>query len=400
MIKPLVKPGRFIMPAGTVSHMAGPLGGLPWKTSKRAFSRYCLELASGVQFRNSLAQVSEAVRTQIARLVGGTQEEVAIAFALSATEALDKLLECIEGQFNPGTNIVTPRSSYPALIKQAQSLNQRSGTQIRQPIGTTSGVIAAIDENTRLVLVEQFDTWSCEMFDLAAIAEAARRVGARIVVDASQTLGLFPLDYHYFDAAIATAYKGLGGLSNGSTPILINRAMWQAADLKPRYAGRNAILSEGGFQFEGDLGDQLQMGGLPGLNLFMLRDALRNMEKRHLTPEKVAQHIQALNHEIVEALLNLTGTSGWPGLFIISAHDPQLVGPHITVKMLPERAAAVCARLIKRGVYLSYDGSGLRLGSRYHNGSADVERTVEQLGKVLLKMEYSVIDPSWMGRQQ
>jgi selenocysteine lyase/cysteine desulfurase len=386
------------MPPGTISHLAGPLGSLPWKTASLAFDDYCLALTSGTRMRHILPSVGEEVHTLLARQVGGTPDEIALAFALNATEALIKILDCMEGDLGPGHNIITPSTAYASLRLLARSLHKRRGVQIKQPTGTTDAVIAAIDEGTRLILVEQFDTWQCEMLDLARIARVARKAGARLVVDVSQVIGIFPLDYHHFDVAVATAYKGLGGIANGSTPILLNRAQWQDDDLQSGYAGRNSILVESGedFRFKDDPGDRLQPGGLAWLNIFLLLDSLRNMQHLRLELRDIAQHVLALNNEIIEALANLSKTNDRLALYIIASRNPEMLGPHVSIRMATHRAVTVCERLADRGVYLSYDNTGLRFGPRLYNESADIERAIAPLGEILLDMGYSSIDPSWI----
>jgi selenocysteine lyase/cysteine desulfurase len=398
MIHPLVAPDRFIMPPNTISHLAGPLGGLPWKTAKQAFEQYCLTLASGTRIEEVFAQAEEEIRPLLARQVAGTPQDVSIAFALNVTEALIKLLDCIETFLDPHDNVITPSTAYPSLRLLTKSLRKRRGMQLRQPEGTTDAVIAAIDERTRLIIIEEFDTRSCEMLDLARIADVAHAVGARLVVDASQLIGIFPLDFRHFDAAVATAYKGLNGASNGCTPIFLNRARWQPGTIQPSYAGRNSVQveSEEDFLFKDDPGARLQPGGLNWLGIFLLLDSLRNMQRLHLELEDIAQHILGLTTEIVLALKELARANDQLTLNIIAGKNPLLRGPHVTIKMLRERAKLVCKRLEDRNIYLSYDSTGLRLGPRVHNSSTDVERAVEQLGEVLLELGYNPLDPTWV----
>jgi selenocysteine lyase/cysteine desulfurase len=272
--------------------------------------------------------------------------------------------------------------------------------QLRQPEGTTDAVIKAIDEQTRLIIIEEFDTRSCEMLDLARIADVAHTVGARLVVDASQLIGIFPLDFRHFDVAVATAYKGLNGASNGCTPIILNRSRWQPGSIQPSYAGRNSVQveSEEDFLFKDDPGARLQPGGLNWLGIFLLLDSLRNMQSLHLKPEDIAQHILALTTEIVLALKDLARTNDRLALNIIAGRNPLLRGPHVTVKMARDHANLVCKLLADRKIYLSYDSTGLRLGPRVHNGSTDVERAAEQLGAVLLELGYDPLDPTWTGK--
>jgi selenocysteine lyase/cysteine desulfurase len=67
----------------------------------------------------------------------------------------------------------------------------------------------AIDDDTDVVAFSAVDMATGEVADLAAIAAAASRHGARTLVDATQAAGWLPLDATRFDVLVAAAYKWL-----------------------------------------------------------------------------------------------------------------------------------------------------------------------------------------------
>ncbi len=67
----------------------------------------------------------------------------------------------------------------------------------------------AVAEGTDVVSFSLVQSATGEVADLASIVSAARRVGALVIVDATQALGWLPLTFDGIDAVVASAYKWL-----------------------------------------------------------------------------------------------------------------------------------------------------------------------------------------------
>ncbi len=398
-ISPLVPPERYIVQPETVSNLVGSFGGLAWKSSIQVVERYAEGLAAGQAYNKTLRAALREAQRLLASQLQAYPSNVATAFFTNATEALIRAVACTEPRIEDQHTILVPEGAYRSLTRVALALRERSGAQLLNPAGTTEAIISAIGPQCGLIILEHFNTSRCEMLDLAKIAAAAHPVGARILVDVSQTVGLFPLDYRNFDAAFATAHKGLGGISNGSSPLWLNTSRWSPEEVQPiiYYMDRNSAHPKVGqdIQLKPDIGDRLQPGGLPWLNILLLLDALRNMQELRLEPQKIAQHILNLEDVILRELEALNERSPQLDLKIAPPKGSPRRGPHITIRMARERAEEVYDQLVEKGVYTSFDEWGLRLSPRPHNGEEDVRRAIRALEEALIELEYNRLDPSW-----
>ncbi len=397
MIPPLVPPERYILHPDTVSNLVGSFGGLAWKSATEVVKKYAEGLAIGQAYNKALQAALREVRRRLASQLQAYPPNVATSFHTNATEALIRVVECVEPRIEDQHTIIVPDGAYSSLTLVAMSLRERSGAQLLNPAGTTEAIVSAIGPQCRLIILEHFDTSRCEMLDLAQIAAAAHPVGARILVDVSQTVGLFPIDYQDFDAAFATVYKGLGGLSNGSSPLWLNTGRWRPEEVQPIYMGRNSAQPKVGqnIQLKPDIGDRLQPGGLPWLNILLLLDALRNMQELGLEPQEIAKHILGLEDVILRELKVLNTESPQLDLKIAPPENSQRRGPHITIRMARDRAEEVYEQLAAKGIFTSFDEWGLRLSPRLHNGEEDTCLAIKALGEALIELEYNRLDPSW-----
>jgi kynureninase len=397
MIPPLVPPEQYILLPGTVSNLVGSFGGLAWRSSKQVLEKYAEGMATGQSYNKTLKASLREVRRLLASQLQTYPPHVATSFHTNATEALIRVVECVEPRIEDQHTIIVPKGAYRSLTLVAKSLCARSGAQLLTPAGTTEAIVSAISPQCRLIILEHFDTSRCEMLDLAKIAAAAHPVGARILVDVSQTVGLFPVDYQTFDAAFATVYKGLGGISNGSSPLWLNTGRWRPEEVQPIYMGRNSAQPEVGqaIQLKPDIGDRLQPGGLPWLNILLLLDALRNMQELGLKPQKIAEHIRGLEDVILRELKDLSTQSPQLDLKTAPPEDSQRRGPHITIRMSRDRAEEVYEQLVAKWIFTSFDEWGLRLSPRPHNGEEDICLAIRALGEALIELEYNRLDPSW-----
>jgi selenocysteine lyase/cysteine desulfurase len=95
-------------------------------------------------------------------------------------------------------------------------------------------LVDAIDERTDVVAYSSVQSATGEVTDTAAVAGAARAVGAMTVVDATQAVGWLPTDVRHADVLACAAYKWL--MSPRGVAFLVMRPE-VAATVKPLSAG-------------------------------------------------------------------------------------------------------------------------------------------------------------------
>jgi len=118
----------------------------------------------------------------------------------------------------PGQNIVVIAHEYPSnyyswrRLADAQSATIRS-VDAPHHESLTEAVLCAIDRQTAVVAVANCRWTDGRVLDLVRIGAMARRHGAALVVDASQSLGAYPLDVRDCqpDYLISVGYKWLLG---------------------------------------------------------------------------------------------------------------------------------------------------------------------------------------------
>jgi cysteine desulfurase/selenocysteine lyase len=163
------------------------------------------------------ARALEGARTAAARLLGADRDEIAIT--TSATEALGQVAWWLRP--GAGTNVVSIDIEFPSATYPWFRIAEETGAEVRlvRAIAdpgalTLDDLAAAVDEATAVVCVSHVQYATGLRFDLTQLAELAHAHGATLVVDATQSAGMVPIDVRAADVDIlvAGAYKWLCGV--------------------------------------------------------------------------------------------------------------------------------------------------------------------------------------------
>ena len=161
---------------------------------------------------------SQRARELFAGLINGEAERVAIVPAVSYGIALlARNASCTRGQ-----NIVVSAEQFPSNVHAWRRLAARTGAQLRTVDAPQSdhrgeawntALLDAIDADTAAVALPQVHWTDGTRFDLERIGAAARRAGAALIIDATQSVGALPFDNCRIgaDAVVCAAYKWLLG---------------------------------------------------------------------------------------------------------------------------------------------------------------------------------------------
>ncbi len=187
------------------------------KTAEQAVTDWQRDLAENGTLNFDEAaedRVFDDLRVGFAGLIGAQPTDVAIAS--TATE----LIASVAWALMPDSdrNIVTTDIVFPSTAYPWARVARVTGAQMRF-VPSTGGVIDedrlidAIDERTAAVSVCSVEYSNGQRYDLVRLTEAAHRVGAFVLVDASQSLGAVPLSVADapVDAVVTTSYKWLCG---------------------------------------------------------------------------------------------------------------------------------------------------------------------------------------------
>ena len=156
----------------------------------------------------------ERVRGLFARLVGGDSDGVALIPATSYGFAV----AARNLKVSRSDRIVVLGEEYPSGIYTWRAVARRVGadvvTVVRDAGQTwTEAILAALDERVAVVSVPNVHWTDGALIDLAVVAARTHELGARLVIDASQSLGAMPLNVAQLrpDFVVTVGYKWLLG---------------------------------------------------------------------------------------------------------------------------------------------------------------------------------------------
>ncbi len=157
----------------------------------------------------------DATYTNIARLVGGRPDEVALFD--NSTHAWNAAFYSMT--FAPGDRILTGRAEYGSNVLAYLQIARRTGAEVVVVPNDESGQLDTvalaelIDDRTRLVGVSHVPTSGGLVNPAAEIGRVCRAAGVPFLLDATQSVGQFPVDVAELgcDMLTATGRKFLRG---------------------------------------------------------------------------------------------------------------------------------------------------------------------------------------------
>ncbi len=317
----------------------------------------------------------ERLRGLFGEIVGGDSEGVALVPATSYGFAVAaRNLELRSGQ-----RILVLADEYPSGVYSWRAAARRSEAEIltvtRERGQTwTDAVMAALDDRVAVVSVPNVHWTDGAMVDLSVVAARSREVGARLVIDASQSVGAMPLDVATLGPAfvISVGYKWLLG------PFGVGY-LWVADDLRRgEPIEQNWIARAGSEDFARlvDYRDDYQPGAR--------RYDVGQRTKFELTPMAIAaleQIVEWRVERVAAALARRTAEIARSATELGLEPVPEdQRGPHLLGVRLPEALRErVLAELEDRSCFAAVRGDSLRISPHLHNTDEDVERLIDAL---------------------
>lgn len=279
----------------------------------------------------------------------------------------------------PGEQVVVLAEEYPSSYYTWHRMCERTGADLavvrREPGQSwTQAALATIADGTRVVSVPQVHWTNGSPLDLSAVADAAQRVGAALVIDASQSLGASPLDVPRLrpDFVVSVGYKWLLG-PFGVGYLYVAEHHREGVPLEENWINRDgsdnfAALVDytdtyrpGARRF--DVGERTNFGLVP-MALAALEQLL----------EWGVANVAASLHRVTDEIATRAGDLG----LTVPAADQR--APHMLGVETPRELALRLAReLAARGVVASVRGGSLRIAPHLHNTAEDVDRLIDAL---------------------
>ena len=281
-----------------------------------------------------------------------------------------------------GQTVVVVEEQFPSVVYTWRRACREAGATLRTVAAPdTAGsraeawntaLLAAIDERTAVVAIPELHWTDGLRFDIAAIGARARAVGARFVIDGTQSVGALPFDVGRIrpDALVCAGYKWLTGpyavgaawygpAFDGGTPIEENWITRTGSDRFSELVNYRDGYRPGAIRY--DVGERSNFVLMP-----MFEAGLEQV--RAWGPETVAAHTRALTAAAADRLRAL-------GCRI---EDERWRAGHLLGVRLPAGVdvAQIGRSLAARQVSVSLRGGAIRVAPHLYNDAADMDALV------------------------
>lgn len=329
----------------------------------------------------------ERSRSLFGQLIGAPADTVAIVPSASYGIAVAARNIPVDR----GQSIVVLAEQFPSNVYPWRRLAGRTGanlTTVARPGDDdwTRALLETIDENTAVVACGHCHWTDGSLIDLVGIGRRCREVGAALVVDGTQSIGVMPFSVADIqpDFVIAGAYKWLlGPYSYGW--MYVDPKWHQGEPLEETWLGRNGCEDFTGLA---NYRDDYQPGAM--------RFDMGERSNFALTPIAV-DALETLLQWDAGAISAYLGTltdrlavgAGWLGLTV---PDPALRAPHM-IGLRFDGAVPVDfpARFAQENIFVSVRGQSIRVAPHTYNDTADVDRFLEVLERQLASVRGTAV---------
>jgi len=309
------------------------------------------------------------VGDQLGRIIGAPAGSTVMHQNVAIAEAV--VLSCFRPVDPRRNRVVYEAGNFPSVRYQYQAQPELEVTVVADD----AAIVEAIDERTLLVPISHVLFRTSQIQDVAAIVRRAHEVGAHVVLDAYQSVGVVPFDVTELnvDFAVGGSVKWLcGGPGNGWLYVRPDLA----ETLRPTLTGWQAHARP--FAFEPDLdyasGGARFLTGTP--NVPALHAATAGYD---LVEEIGIERIRANSLRQTQLLIDLLDEAGFE---VASPRDPGRRGGTVVVR--PPDFEAVYHELIRRQILCDFrPDAGIRLGPHYYNTDDELRFAVAQITEIV-----------------
>lgn len=290
----------------------------------------------------------------------------------NASEALNAVTRSLALQ--PGDNVVVNDLEYPSVVQPWLDLASQ-GIEVRlarhQDWTMPAELLAdLVDSRTRAIAISHVSYMSGWRHDLTQVGSLAQTVGAFVLVDATQSLGVVPVPGDAVDAVVASSYKWLLG-GHGVGILAWNRERHDLPSA-PAVGWRTMqeIFTEDRFESfrVHDDARRFEVGFPSYPSVYGLLASVEWLGG--FDPHGVEAHVGALTGYLIEGL-------GARGLRVMTPAEPRLRAGNVAFEC---REGEKVAEILAGHDILCWAGDGrVRFSIHLFSGIADVERALDAL---------------------
>lgn len=298
-----------------------------WGNSGRGAHGTALSAARGVyRLRERLAEFF------------GCERADHVVFTQNSTQALNI---AISGLFGPGDHVISTDWEHNSVLRPLYRLGAQGGAvdflpADRQGRLDYDQLPKLLRPNTKAIVCTHASNLTGDVIDLPRMAEFSRAHGLLLILDASQTAGMFPIHMREMgvDVLCFTGHKGLLG-PQGTGGLCIHPGV----EIRPLTVGGTGVHSFLETQPEA-YPTRLEAGTLNGHGLAGLSAALDYIEKEGQT------NLQT--HETLLARRFYEGVKDLPGVTVYGDFSADLRAPIVTLNLGDYDSGEVSDELAER----------------------------------------------------
>jgi len=326
------------------------------------------------------ARVYEGARGSVARLIGAGVDDVAIM--TSATECIAQ----VAGWLRPraGQNVVSLDIAFPSVTYPWLRIAKDTGAEVRlAPISknpealTEDDIAKLVDRNTVAVCVSHVQYATGHRLDPAKLADIAHAHGALLVLDATQSVGVVPLDVRTakLDVVLSSAYKWLCG-PFGAAFCYLHPEIWPR--FEPPFVGPRGTVDP--FVFDAT---QIPLAAsarrmeystvayAAGLGMASAMDYLLN-----IGIDRILAHNLRLTSRLMDGLEVL-------GAAMVTPRDPQRRAGVLAARFAKFPSADIVTRLRAAGIVCASRLGAVRFSPHIYNDDKGVERCLAEVARIV-----------------
>jgi cysteine desulfurase/selenocysteine lyase len=324
-------------------------------------------------------QALEVARNEGATLLHAHPDEVAVLS--SATEGFCALAWSMD--FKKGGNVVSTDADFPSVVYPWMRLGREKGFEVRlaknhDGVVSESDLEKLVDNHTSLISISHVEYGTGQRFNIRWLSELAHSHGALLVIDATQSAGLMPIDAHRdgIDALIAGGYKGLLGPFGAAILYLREEIMqrlepplvgWRSTPVPYDLDATRLTFSQGAKKFE-----YSTMSYASAIGLGESMKYLRNFGY-----SSISDHVLSLTEEFITRMRNKH-----PETTVLTPVDSNSHASIASFRFQGRDQSAIAKALLQKQIIVSQRFNGVRFSFHIYNSKNDLENAMDCLDEV------------------
>lgn len=376
MSEPLIAKGEF-EGINQVVHLAAGGESPMLRSHQQAIQRFVADKSLGELARSKQSEVLQSARLQCGELFSVPFTDMSLLG--SASEGINIVAYGID--WKAGDNVVVAdvefgSGVFPWILLQERGVQVRVVRHAQWQI-SIDDIANQIDDRTRIVLMSHVSMFTGQRISLPQLSALVRGSNAKLVLDATHSAGVVPVDASLADVVVSSCYKWLLGV-HGTALFYWNKETFP--ELKVPFLGWNSVASSGGWQQPTDITlHQDALRFIPGnpsfISIYILDNALRTVLATGI--ENIQNHALRLTDKLWQGINRM---NRWE-LMTPEEADKRAGNVCITTNRVDEVASALKERkILVWGTYASDER--LRISCHLYNDVSDIEQCLQALDEI------------------